>query len=57
MRFRFFAIPVAGSEEAEEALNACLAGHRIVSVDREFVSDGWNSFWAVCVTIQEEECE
>ena len=49
MQLRFFTIPVYGGGEAADELNRFLAGHRILSVDRQLVQDGGNSAWAVCV--------
>lgn len=51
MRLHFATIPLHDSDlTAEEELNRFLATHRIVSVDRQFVSDGARSVWAICVT-------
>lgn len=52
MKLRFFTIPVHGGDEAAEELNRFLASHRVVTVDREFVANGSNSAWSVCVTVQ-----
>ena len=49
MRFQFFTIPVHTPEAAQEALNVFCAQHRIVSSDRQFVAQGADSFWAVCL--------
>lgn len=51
MRYHFFSIPVAAPEGAAKALNQLLGSHRVVSIDRQFVPDGANSFWAVCVSV------
>jgi hypothetical protein len=48
MRYRFFKVPLHGGE-AEDELNRFLAGHRIVSVDRELVACGEASVWALCL--------
>ncbi len=53
MKFRFFAIPARQPEEAEQALNAFCASHRVSFVDRRLVEDGADSFWTVCVTWQD----
>lgn len=47
---RFFTIPIHGGDEHVEELNQFLAAHRIVALDRQFVADGPNSAWALCVT-------
>lgn len=50
MFLRFFTIPIEGGEEAVEELNRFLGAHRIVAIDRQFVEDGPNSVWALCIT-------
>ncbi len=51
MFVRFFRVPVNGDQtKAEAEVNRFLGSHRILSVDRQFVPDGVNSTWAVCVT-------
>jgi len=50
MKYRFFQILARDSTADAEALNAFLAARRIVAVDRQFVADGENSFWALSVT-------
>lgn len=47
---RFFNIPVCDAEEASEEVNRFLGAHRIVAIDRQFVHDGPNSAWALCIT-------
>lgn len=49
MAFRFFQIPVRDSSDAEGELNQFLQSHRIVSIDRRFVDQGADSFWALVV--------
>lgn len=49
MRFKFFTIPIHGGDSMASELNRFLSGHRILSVERQFISDGVNSAWAVCV--------
>ena len=53
MRYRFFTIPIHGGEAAEAELNRCLAEARMLTVDRQFVADGANSVWAVCVAVHD----
>jgi superfamily II DNA helicase RecQ len=48
MKHRFFQIPTHGGEPEQE-LNQFLGTHRIVGIDRQFVDNGLNSFWALCV--------
>lgn len=49
MKYRFFSVPATTPDEAQEALNQFCAEHRVVSVDKEFVSNAERSFWALCV--------
>ena len=53
MLFRFFTIPVHGGEDAVTKFNRFLATNRILAVDRQFVVDGANSTWAICVSFDE----
>ncbi len=55
MKLRFFAIPVQGPEQTTGELNQFLAAHRILEVRREFVADGLNSHWAICVAFDEAQ--
>jgi len=50
MRMRFFHIPVLDAQWAETELNQFCAQHRVVDVEKRFVDQAENSFWAVCVT-------
>jgi len=49
MKYQFFTIPVHASDSVQETLNRFCAGHRIVTVDKQFVADGQRSFWSMCV--------
>lgn len=49
MPFAFFKVPCDGGDDAARSLNACLASRRVVTVTREFVASGAESFWAFCV--------
>jgi hypothetical protein len=49
MGLRFFLVPVRDSENAERELNGFLATHKVLSIDRQLVDVGMNSFWAICV--------
>ncbi|MEE9350678.1 MAG: HRDC domain-containing protein [Thiotrichaceae bacterium] len=50
MKYRFFTIPVLSPELEQQALNQFCMQQRIVSVDREFVSQGDQSTWAFCLS-------
>ena len=49
MRVDVFTIPVLSQAQATEDVNRHLASMRVISVDRQFVADGANSFWTLCV--------
>ena len=50
MKLHFFQIPVFSQNLFEDELNKFLASHRITHIEKEFVSNGSQSFWSVCVT-------
>lgn len=50
MRLQFFRISLLSCRDDAVELNEFLASHRVLSVDRQLVADGSNSFWTVCVT-------
>lgn len=49
MQMAFFAVPARGDNGLQESLNAFLRSHRVLTVHREFVEQGTNSFWALSV--------
>ncbi len=49
MALKFFIVPLQDVERAEADVNAFLAGHRILTVDRRWVDAGVNSYWALCI--------
>ena len=49
MGLKFFHISSRSPDPIEAELNVFLARHRVVTVERRFVEDGADSFWAVCV--------
>ena len=51
MSLHFFSIPALDSRGAQDELNQFCDAHRVVAVDRQFVSQGADSYWAVCVTV------
>lgn len=50
MKFQIFTVSACDPDAGQGALNAFLAKHRIVAVDKSFVADGRQSFWCFCVT-------
>lgn len=55
MKFQFFTIPVHDPQTATDEMNAFLAAHRMVTMERQFVADGANSLWSICVSYVEEQ--
>ncbi len=49
MQFKSFVIPVGNASEMESELNAFLRSHRIITIDKEFITGGNNSSWAFMV--------
>ncbi len=50
MQLRHFVLPVKDFASSEMEMNAFLRSHRVLTVNREFVADGENSFW--CFNIE-----
>jgi len=48
MQFRVFSVSV-GDPSGCDDLNRFLAGHRVLTVQREFIQNGRESGWAFCV--------
>jgi superfamily II DNA helicase RecQ len=51
MALHFFNIPAMHPEQAQEALNAFIAGANVVTVQKELVACGAHSFWTVAVEV------
>lgn len=49
MPFRVFMVPLIYSDEATEELNAFIASHRIVHIERRWIDQGYQSAWAFCL--------
>lgn len=49
MQLKLFVISVKNIAAAEAEMNAFLRSHRMLSVKKEFVPDGENSYWTFCV--------
>lgn len=54
MAFAFFKLPCAAEGAQTEALNAFFRSHSVLSVHKEWVSNGDSSFWAFCLQYQEQ---
>jgi superfamily II DNA helicase RecQ len=55
MRIKLFTAPVLESDQGEQEINTFCAAHAVVTVDKHFVADGANSFWAFCITWRSKE--
>lgn len=53
MQMAFYSIPARGDAALQEDLNRFLRSHRVLTVHREFVGQGDNSFWALAVEFLE----
>jgi superfamily II DNA helicase RecQ len=49
MPFRIFLVPVHYGDAATEELNAFIASHRVVHVERRWIEQGNQSAWAFCI--------
>ena len=49
LQLKFFIIPIRGIEQAEAEINRFLRSVRVVNLQREFISQGDNSFWSMAV--------
>ena len=57
MRMHFAVVPVFEGHEAGEDLNRFLAGNRVASVECQFIANGAESAWAICVQYLGEQTE
>ncbi len=55
MNYQFFVIPAQNPSIATDELNAFCNRHRITEIEKQFVANGANSFWSICVTWIEQE--
>lgn len=53
MQMAFYSIPARGDAGLQEDLNRFLRSHRVLTMHREFVGQGDNSFWALAVEFLE----
>lgn len=47
LQYKFFIIPAVNAEESESELNRFLRSVRVITIHREFVANGQNSYWAM----------
>jgi hypothetical protein len=55
MKFEFFLIPALSPDIAQQELNSFCGSHRIVTIEKHFVANGEQSYWAVCVSYLDNE--
>lgn len=55
MKHKFFTIMANDTVASESELNAFCDQHRVTGIDKQFVTDGANSFWSICVTWVEKQ--
>ena len=55
MKLHFFTISARFPEDAQNALNVFCMQHRVLNIEKQFVSLGHDSYWSVCVTIMDKE--
>ncbi|MGE3536063.1 MAG: HRDC domain-containing protein [Candidatus Tectimicrobiota bacterium] len=53
MKLRFFAIPAAMPEGAQEDMDRFCATHRVIHLEKHLVDAGERSYWAVCISYLE----
>lgn len=49
----FFAIPALAPAQAQAELNHFLLTHRVVNLEKQWVTDGAASFWGLCLTVED----
>ena len=53
MQYQVFAVPVRSNGTQVEEMNRFLRSHRVLTVERQMVAEGQNSFWTFCVEFLE----
>lgn len=49
MQYEIFTVPVVDGTEETERMNRFLRGHKVVQVDKQFVTLGDCAYWSFCV--------
>lgn len=55
MKCTFFKIPTNETTASQTEFNSFCSQHRISQIEKNFVANGDNSFWSICVTWLENE--
>lgn len=57
MKLEFFTIPAKFPQEIQQALNSFCAQHRVLTIDKQFVNLGNESYWSICITALESNSQ
>lgn len=49
IQYQFFIMPITAAEQDIDEMNRFLRGVRVIKTHKEFVQQGENSFWALCI--------
>jgi len=49
MPFRIFLVPILYGDDSTDELNAFIASHRVVHIERRWIEQGNQSAWAFCI--------
>lgn len=49
MKTKFFIVQALDPTAGEAELNAFLAQAKVLTIDKQFVANGGNSYWSICV--------
>ena len=55
MKTKFFKIPVSDASVSEAELNSFCSTHSISHIEKHFIADGENSFWAFAITYTDQD--
>ena len=50
MKLQFFKVAVQFPEDSQQLLNTFCAQHRVLTIEKQFVDQGAESYWSICVT-------
>ena len=49
MKTKFFIVQALNPNQGESELNTFLAQAKVLTIDKQFVANGGNSYWSICV--------
>jgi len=50
MRLQFFTVSAKFPEESQQLINTFCAHHRVLTIEKQFVDMGAESYWSVCIS-------